>query len=216
MMLARIVDTVERGLAEFYGFAPLSTESAHLVTRDELRASLGGAVESLPEYRARAGVFLVEQTPDTFIGIHFDESLRATLEARDPTRELSDANLDAFCILVEEVSHFHLLLNRLAPGRGVSKLELETQGEIDKLLVCALLLGHQAGDQHLVPLARRLYDTAVITGEDKELYWQATRHAARFWFEAIRREARLGPRLRESLRQIYAASWAEKQAKLVA
>ncbi len=210
-----LIDYVERQLAEFYGFALLARAKDHLATKAELTASLGEGVARLPEFRARAGVFLQEpgQGGDLFIGVHYDESILSRLDQKNPLDRLDDQNLDAFCILIEELSHFHLILNRIDRGQGVSKLELEWQGEVDKLLVSAVTLEGQAGDLHLSPLARKLFDQAHITGEDQELYWQAHRQAARLWFSVAQKAEGLTPRLREILRQSYYAPWAEKPAR---
>lgn len=216
VQLRDIIQKVELRLADFYGFHPQSEASQHLVTRDELQASLGDAVARLPEFQGRGGVFLQngEAPNDLFIGIHLDDEIRTTLEQTDPLRRLDDGNLDEFCVLVEEVSHFHLILNRATVDQGVSKLELEWQGEVDKLLVCAMMLKEQQGDLHLEPLARRLYDTATIIAKDVELYWEATRHAARFWRETGRHMEPLGAAVREHLRRTYRASWSDKLAQL--
>lgn len=213
--VTRIIDYVEHRLAAFYGFALLARASDHLATKAELAASLGRGVESLPEFKARAGVFLKEpgDSGELFIGVHYDDDVLARLDRNDPLARLDDRNLDAFCVLIEELSHFHLILNRMERNQGVSKLELEWQGEVDKLLVSAVTLEAQAGDLHLSPLARRLFDHARITGEDQELYWQAHRQAARLWFAVAQRAEGLTPRLREILRQSYHAPWAEKSAR---
>lgn len=208
----KVIDYVEQRLAEFYGFDLLARAQDHLVSRSELTHSLGQTVASLPEFQARAGVFLQEPGSggDLYIGIHYDSAITDRLAEHDPLRRLDDHNLDAFCILVEELSHFHLILNRMERGQGVSKLELEWQGEVDKLLISAVTLADQAGDLHLSPLARKLFDQAQILGENQELYWQATRHAARLWFAVAQTAEGLTPKLRDVLRQSYRAPWAEK------
>ena len=221
--LATLFADIEGRLAEIYGFSPRASAIEHLVTREELVATLGDGVATLPEFQARAGVFLTTMEPvealqdqDLFIGIHIDPPALGALASVDPGTALTDVNLDPYCLVVEEVSHFHLILNRLDQKRGVSKLELEWQGEIDKLLLCASTLAEQKGDLHLLPLARRLFDQGHLTGVDAELYWQATRHAARFWFEALRGEGRggLSHRLKSLLRRVYHAPWAEKVATI--
>lgn len=214
--LMHIVRDVEHRLADFYRFTPSSTAVDHLVTRDELRATLGHVVEDMPEFHARAGVFLSSAPvkDELFIGIHVEETVRGQLERADPTQLLDDSNLDAYCVLVEEISHFHLILNRAHAGQGVSKLELEWQGEIDKLLVCALTLKEQQGDAYLEALAHKLYDNASILSLDTELYWNATRYAARFWRLAGKMQDPFGMKIRELLRQSYRWPWDEKLAHI--
>jgi hypothetical protein len=215
--LAQIVTKIERELASFYDFEVASPAAEHLVSKDELVRSLGSKAAQQPEWGARGAVWVVdparaERDDDVFIGVHIASEVAGALAASDPTARLADANLDAYCVVIEEVSHFHLILNRALAERGVSRLELEYQGEIDKMLVCALTLERQSGDAHLLPLARRLFDAATIVADDHELYWEATRHAARFWYQALRDGAKLDEGLRETLRAAYRRSWADKVA----
>jgi hypothetical protein len=132
------------------------------------------------------------------------------LAKASPLAGLDNVNLDAFCILVEELSHFHLLLNRVDAGRPVTRSELELQGELDKLLICARLLKRQSGDYHVVALARTLYDRAEIVAADPEPYVQATKYAARFWFAASE-DGPDDPQVKERLRALYNADWTEKR-----
>jgi len=206
---AAIVRAVERRMASFYGFIPQASAVDHLLNEDQLAEALGA--QSLPI--GRASVFINNNDDELFIGVHFSAPVVQGLIERDPTSLLDDRNLDGFCLLVEEISHFHLLLNRAAAGRKVSKLELEGQGEVDKLLLAALFLERQCGDLHLLPLARRLYDGALIVADDQELYWQATRYAARFWFMLLQSGAeprRFDARLRSLLQLQYHRVWSDK------
>jgi hypothetical protein len=212
-ILSPIMAAVERQLAAFYGFPIASAAAGHLISRDDLRACLGDDAGQHPGWGARGGVWLLntDAADDVFIGIHIDEEVAERLAQADPLAQLDNRNLDPFCVLVEEVSHFHLILNRAQAARTVTRLELEWQAEIDKLLICAQTLERQSGDPHLLPLARVLYDHATIDAEDSELYWEATKHAARFWFEALRADEDLTlDAVRPTLREVYRTSWPRK------
>jgi hypothetical protein len=194
---------------------PQAQIANHVLTRSEIIGCLGSYAETHPEFQDRGGVWLIPTTDaeELFIGVHFDDSIRKSVTDNNPLQRLTAENLDAFCIVVEEVSHFHLIINRAKSGLEVSKLELESQGEIDKLLLAALFLEKQIGDGQVVQLARKLYDEAAITAVDTELYWQATKFAARFWFEQARNDLRSlnSTALKKLLRQIYRQNWSGKQ-----
>ena len=203
---------VEDELSAYYGFPLLASAAEHVITRAELVEALGAQAQAQPEWQSRAGVWLVpdrtEGTESVYIGISLDAALTRVLSAADPRLTLDNGNLDAFCILIEELSHFHLLLNRVSAGRPVTRSELEMQGELDKLLICARTLKRQSGDYHVIALARTLYDRAQIVAHDPEPYVQATRFAARFWFG----HSEDGPDgVREELRAFYDADWTEKR-----
>ena len=216
-VLSPIIAAVERQLAAFYGFPIASEAAGHLISRDDLRVFLGDDAAAHPGWGARGGVWLLnrDEAEDVFIGIHIDDEAVGRLQQDDPLAHLHNRNLDPFCVLVEEVSHFHLILNRAQADRTVTRLELEWQAEIDKLLICAQTLQRQSGDPHLLPLARMLYDCASIDADDTDLYWQATKHAARFWFEALRNDGAVTlDALRSTLRQVYRTSWPGKLESL--
>ena len=59
-----------------------------------------------------------------------------------------------------------------------------------------------------------LYDHATIVSSDVELYGEATKYAARFWFDALRHDASLNAALRTRLRRIYVADWSAKVESL--
>lgn len=52
-----------------------------------------------------------------------------------------EASLDAFCQVVEGVSHFVYVVERVRTGRTATQLELELQAEVDKWVVLAASLG---------------------------------------------------------------------------
>ncbi len=182
-----ILSQIEKDLSSFYGFSPSAQVINHLVTKFELISSFGDGIIKNPEFTSKGGVWFFENLDDdeTFIGVHFDPSLKKNLSDCDPLKSLGEQNLDSFCILVEEISHFHMLINRMTQNQNISKLELEWQGEIDKALVCGLFLYRQCGDDHMLPLVRKIFDEAKLTGGHEQLYYQANRLAAKFWFDLI-------------------------------
>jgi hypothetical protein len=64
-----------------------------------------------------------------------DGGLEVTL--RLPRLDDDDASLDALCQIIEGVSHFVYVVERVRTHRGTTQLELELQAEVDKWLVLA-------------------------------------------------------------------------------
>jgi hypothetical protein len=204
------IRTVERELAHFYDFQLKSSAADFLVSKDEL---ISGDIAKADH----AGVFIIPSngSDEVFLGIYFQQEMVKQLAESNPFASLNSANLNSYWTLVEEVSHFHLISNRLDASQDVSKLELEWQGEVDKLLSSAIRLKSQSNDAHYLPLARKLFDESVIHSVDRELYWQATKHAARFWFDIISYMDGIddpfhSPALRQILKENYYASWLQK------
>jgi len=127
-----------------------------------------------------------------------------------PQNNLTDHNINTLCVIIEEISHFHLLLNRFQKHLPVSQLELEWQAEMDKLIVTSEFLFIQYQSPYLLPLIRLIYDHSIIYyKEEKSRYWEATKLAANYWTLAFRKTN--SPRQCQiELRKFYYLPWYEK------
>ena len=175
-----LLSRVEQDIADYYDFPILYRAKDHLVA-DELVpeiSRLRGKTESF-----RAAVYFTESPGEFAIGVHFDSNVKNILLVDDPTVALSNRNLDAFCVLVEELSHFHLLINRANADKQISLLELEWQAEIDKLLFCGLYLERLVGDPHIQPLLRLLFGLEAERSLLDSHYAMAERFAVKFWLD---------------------------------
>lgn len=132
-----------------------------------------------------------------------------------PECPLSDALVpsrmsDSYLQVLEGVSHFVLVAERIRIGRPTSQLELELQAEVDKLVLIQhcldTLLPHQSARLH-----HRLYEQVSFLhppdSEQGERYRLANRLAARF----TKRLARLSASERRALlRQFYHMNLSDK------
>ena len=85
----------------------------------------------------------------------------------------------AFSVATEEISHFLYLLYHAETGRGVSQLELELQGEIDKF-VLAYFAGASTFEQLFEQLFYRFRLAESLSLEQKDRYLEANRLARLF------------------------------------
>ena len=223
--LKTLIQSVESRLARYYGFEPSTSAADHLMPQSELNQHVQDRdnTDMGNQQQGSVAITQCEVSSDVFLGIAFAPKILDDISLRDPAIELSTKNINAACVIIEEVSHFHLLVNRAQKNQHVSQLELEWQGEIDKLLVCAQFLQDQCGDAHMLPLARQIYDLSEIYCRNPDLtnrYWEATRLAAQFWFGALTTAANdsaplRDPNLQKRLTRAYAASWAGKLEAVV-
>lgn len=213
-----IVFSIENVLSQFYGFSPFSTVKDHLVSRDQLKTYLGSEVEKIPEFRSRAGVFICRESSadEIFIGVHIDEDVRYHLNNDSPLHRVHMDNLDPYWVLIEEISHFHLIINRIKEKKELTKLELEWQGEIDKLLVSSLTFFAQHGNPCLEELQILLHESSHVYSDQslEHIYADANFLAARFWKKLMKNRHPLGKETINLLRSFYWAPWANKYAKL--
>lgn len=210
-----VVTYIEQHIAETYDLSNLPAVRDHLINSKELESSLG---DQIPRDLARAGLVVNETGKEAFVGIFLDDGLLQKLVEAPPMSELNHDNLDAFSVLVEEISHFMMLATRLSANRGVSRLEMELQGEMDKMLTAATLLQQQAGDPHVEHLTHIMFDrSTVVSPWHRETYNEANHVAGRFWHGIRRRMVGGGDReqimteVGQVMRQSYSATWDEKQ-----
>jgi hypothetical protein len=163
-------------------------------------------------------VFVVEENGGVRIGVFIDSTVLDRLAARDPLRELSDANLADFCTVLEGVSHFHYLMWSIGRGRGVSLLELELQAEVDKYASAVALMVAQRDGYFPHALHMRLFHRIAfaphLDSESRHRYEEANRHAARYCRALDERYLRTRRTRPEQwlgeLRKFFRAGWQEK------
>ncbi len=129
-------------------------------------------------------VVVVERRRCSYLGVYIDEAVLARLAGNDPLQALDSHNIADFWTALEGVSHFTYLMWNARHERGVSHLELELQGEVDKYIASVWLLKAQNPGYFPHELRRLLFERTVIApGLDRtrqQLYAAATHYAARF------------------------------------
>lgn len=213
--LIKIIEDIEHRLSAYYAFSCKASAAEHLISLQD-----ASSLSTTQDSASQGGILMIpdQKADEVYIGLYLKEQVEEILTRLNPQKTLTHQNLNELCVLIEEISHFHLLLNRLEKGISTSHLELEWQGEIDKILVSGLILYEQLGDTYLLPLVRKIYDQSHIVVNNKELYWEATKLAARFWYEQIhfsQHKMNLGNLIHSAsfrlfLRQLYEASWQQK------
>ena len=128
---------------------------------------------------------LLSQTEEgAALCLFIDDPVLRRLEEGNPERCLSEHNLADFCTVVEGVSHFLYAAWRLQQDNPLSLLELETQAEVDKYALTALLLARQSRGCYPRYAFARLFDAARfdarLDAEQLDRYQTAHRSAARY------------------------------------
>lgn len=201
-----LIQHIEVELAASYGFV-IDVSAGDCLTTSDLARSV--AADN------RAALILRSSGDDLELGLYFRPELIEKMEDANPLERLDSQNLDAFCVAVEEVSHFHLVVKRAQSKQGVSRLELEWQGEVDKWMVASSLLEQQTGDTHLPQLARLLFDSSVCYTHDQNLYDAAHRLAARYCYKLLPQiqdcpARKRAQELKSACRQTYDMQWGQK------
>lgn len=159
---------VQRRLETLYALEPEAPVSDFVIAPGAARALPGGGSRTLISHDGE----------DLEVGVVFDEKVPAQLRHRDPRVVLDRGNLDPFCTLTEEVSHFLYVLFCARSARTVTELELELQGEVDKFLTAAFFLSLQNDGAVSSHLRRQLFReyrlVPGLSGEQVDRYRTAS------------------------------------------
>lgn len=114
---------IERGLKDLYAIDTPYRAEKFLISKPSKLGHLDGALCVRPGNTVEVGIYLSREVQNTLSAL----PIKATWNT---------PQLNAFCVVAEELSHFHYFLFHASNGRPVSQLEMEIQGEIDRFLLC--------------------------------------------------------------------------------
>jgi len=145
--------------------ARLAGNGVGLIRERALAASIQGALERVYHLDrvADVGDFLKEAPEGQREALMLREADDGAMEVRLCLPPLQgEAGLDALCQIIEGVSHFVYLVERVRLGRESTQLELELQAEVDKWVVLAGSLGGRFHVGVSEELRARLYERVAF------------------------------------------------------
>lgn len=190
------VERLQQGLEQLYRLDPAPNVRQFII---EARGS------------RREQLIIIEEQ-DLFVGV----SLQTQFVDALGDERLQTANLDSFCVVVEAVSHFLLVVNRARKDQPATELELELQAEVDKY-VAALMLANRCPSLSTEALRQQLYDNFRLcddlSDEEQQRYRVANTLARRYARGLERRFVRRGrlPAMLGELRRFYRMTYGDKQ-----
>ncbi len=161
--------------------------------------------ESVVEER----LLVVQDGDHVDVALYMDSEIVNRLTQDDPGSCLHDGNLADYCTAMEGVSHFLYLIWNAGYERGVSRMELEMQAEIDKYVSTAFLFGQQASGRVPSSLHRWLFENPefdssldrVSMERYRDANYYAGKYCARLEKRYLRRDGQAG--LFNDLRKLY-------------
>ncbi len=171
----KVLSKIQQELEELYRLPHRLNIADFLIDPQELK----------PARPQRAETVFIDNRPGEYrIGLYLSPTILSELDKNPPWQSLTAENLDSFCTAVEGVSHLLYLVSRICQQRPVSNLELELQAEIDKFLLCSLLLERQRNRHDRLRLKTTLFDRYRLlddlTPEEVDRYELANRLAFQF------------------------------------
>ncbi len=132
------------------------------------------------------------------------------LSAKNPFERLDAENLPAFFVLVEEISHFHLLVSRIERDQPVRGLNWSGRGRSINFYSQATSCLSKRPQTIFFHLAKILFDQPKFQVAPHLLpaYIEASRLAGRFWYDHFcGLQVSLLPHYGTTLKALYHMSW---------
>lgn len=197
----------------------LEGNGVHLVRERALATRVQAALEQLYllERVADVGEFLHAASDGEREALIVSEKDDGHIEIalRVPILEAPEAALDTLCQIIEGVSHFVYLTDRVRALRQTTELELEVQAEVDKYVVLAASIA-EFDVQKSRALAERLFERVHFCHQsetERGTRYRVANSTARAFVRNLEqrylREGRITA-MRQALRKFYALGQEEK------
>lgn len=203
---------VQRRIESLYAVEPHAPVTDFLVSEAQAGRLPGGGSRTV----------LQQDGDELSVGVVIEGEVRRRLAQADPRVRLDRSNLDPFCILTEEVSHFVYVMFCARAERSVTQLELELQGEVDKYLNAVFLLSSQNEGAFSTGLRELLFRhwhlRPGVTGESAERYRAASELGFRYtgWLEREFLRPGHASELAREARRFYRLGQREKLERIAA
>lgn len=206
-----VLSRLQRGLEALYRVETRLDVQAFVVSEEERARTLEDGASSAR--RPREQLLVSHEGGELAMALYVDADTLRNLERHDPSRGLSEANFQDFCLALEGVSHFIYVALCAAADRAVTALELELQAEVDKFVSCVLV---DDGASRPAELRARLFERIRyhddLDGTERARYATANDEARRYARALERRflrEQRVAEMLAE-VRRFYRLPLGEK------
>jgi hypothetical protein len=203
-----VLASLQRQLERIYQIEIPHSVDDFLFTDLEVLKTLQGHDE-FDESVVEERLLVVQDGDHVDVALYVDSEVVNRLTQDDPGSCLHDGNLADYCTAMEGVSHFLYLIWNAGYERGVSRMELEMQAEIDKYVSTAFLFGQQASGRVPSSLHRWLFENpefdASLDRVSMERYrdanYYASKYCARLEKRYLRRDGQAG--MFNDLRKLY-------------
>jgi hypothetical protein len=93
------------------------------------------------------------------LSLYLDQQILENYTNHNPLKCLDHHNVQAFCLILEGLSHFLYLIWNASHNRTVTLLEMELQAEVDKFIMIMDCMEQQSNTPLPGQLSRLLFDT---------------------------------------------------------
>jgi hypothetical protein len=131
-----LLKKIQQQFEAIYRLPPLLSIEDFLISQETLE-QLAAQKQNLPLTR-RGMMLLLPERDEMRVAIYLHNQVMDNLYTYNPFIGLNENNIQAFCIAVEEVSHFLYTTWKVQQSLPITTLELELQAEVDTFILCTL------------------------------------------------------------------------------
>ena len=176
--LASNILMIEHELCPYLGYSPEQSSKDFVTSfsEDALR-------EICPSVLNLPAALIIKETEDTcLVSIHLSSNLYSDLDRSPLNKDTlkTDHDVGNLLILIEEISHFHYFARHAESRTPLTKLEMEIQAELEKVIVASLIFNNLFGFSHVKSLTQKIFNESEFTGTLTD-YRLASKTVELFW-----------------------------------
>jgi len=172
-----IIDELQQALEDIYGIRFPARAKDYLINQQTLKILIEKNLIDASFLKKKGALFIYEEDDGVSLSLYLHERLFDGLK-----KPLSWKNLQKFCTIAEEISHFCHFLWFFEIERKTTQLELELLGEIDKYLLSFLFM--TLNRENLIQLRQKIFGDFFplkeITSQQRQryydCYWLASKY----------------------------------------
>ena len=211
-----LVKTVQQQFQSIYQLPHDLSIEDFLINQETFETVQEKQCDLLSTIHHRGFMLLFTEGDELHVGIFLHNKLIDNLHKHNPLLGLHEKNIDDFCIMIEEVSHFLYTTWKARHDIKMTKLEIELQAEVDKFVLCSLYRAQHPDPTHRLSLMELLFEgyhfEKSLSEESKQRYQTASslaRHYCHFLDRHYMNDNHI-PQMIKEIRQFYRFSQTEK------
>jgi hypothetical protein len=211
-----LVKTIQQQFQSIYQLPQDLSIEDFLINQKTLETAQEERCDLISTARHRGFMLLFTEGEELHVGIYLHNQLIDNLRKHNPLLGLHEKNIDDFCILIEEVSHFLYTTWKARHDIKITKLEIELQAEVDKFILCSLYRAQNPDPTYRLPLIELLFEDYQLeknlSEESQQRYHTASRlarHYCNFLDRHFINDKHI-PQMIKEIRQFYRFSQTDK------
>jgi len=179
-----LLTTVQEQFEKIYQLPQYLSIEDFLINQETLEKLKGMQSKHLTTPNLKGLMLLLPEEDELSLAIYLNDQVMKNLYKYSPSQGLNEKNINDFCIMAEEVSHFLYVTWKAQHSIQITNLELELQAEVDKFIICTFYCSNCEDRFNRLPLKELLFETFSLeknlSKESKSRYYTASKLALHY------------------------------------